>query len=71
MSKLADKYRKMSLSELDKQEQILRQEIAKLMLMMQSNASEVKNTMEVSNKRKALAVLLTIKRQKAQEQVKN
>ena len=62
MNKLADKYRKMSLSELARREQELRKEIALLKLNMK--ISPPKDTNLLGKKRRELAVVLTIKKEK-------
>ena len=62
MSKLADKYRKMSLKELARREQELRKEIAKLRL--EFNVNPPKDTNLLGKKRRELAVIMTIKREK-------
>ncbi len=62
MSKLANKYRKMSLKELARREQELRKEIAKLRLEFKVNPP--KDTNLLGKKRRELAVIMTIKREK-------
>ena len=62
MKKLAEKYRKMKLSDLARREQELRKEIAKLRL--EFKVSPPKDTNLLGKKRRELAVLLTIKREK-------
>ncbi len=65
MRKLAEKYRKMSVSDLSRLEQDLRREIAKIRLELKVN--QPKDTNILSRKRKELAVLLTIKSEKERE----
>ncbi len=62
MKKIAEKYRKMKLSDLSRKEQELRKEIAKLKLELK--VSPPKDTNLLGKKRRELAVLLTIKREK-------
>ena len=70
MKKFVQKYRQLDLKTLAKKEQELRKEIAKLKLEIKVNPP--KDTNLLSKKRRELAVLLTIKREKELEnQVNN
>lgn len=62
MKNIAEKYRKMSLSDISRREQELRKEIAKLKLEFKTNPP--KDTNLLGKKRRELAILLTIKREK-------
>ncbi len=65
MKKLVEKYRKLGLSDLSRREQELRKEIAKMKLEFKTNPP--KDTNLLGKKRRELAIVLTIKREKELE----